>query len=199
VVPTSHDLLLTPLDHAALVDRRRRLLARASGRVLDLSGGTGAHLSMLRTGQIDELVVARGRPTNLGALRRRVRDLAVPSRVDVDVADIRGPFDTVIAQFVLSAVRDLSVWLRFLRDLPAEQVLFVDPAPLRGVRLAASELARPFLTGVGGQHELSRDVVGRLRSAGYTITDVERFSLPTLVIPLRHLVAGVARPAKVRT
>jgi hypothetical protein len=199
VVPTSHDLLLTPLDHAALVERRRRLLARGHGRVLDLSGGTGTHLAMLRPDRVTELVVARGRPSNLGALRRRARDLSFPSVVDVDVADISGPFDTVIAQFVLSAVRDLGVWLRFVRDLQVGQVLFVDPAPLRGGRLALGELARPFLSGIGGQHELGRDVVARLRAAGFTITDVERFSLPTLVIPLRHLVAGVARPAKVRT
>jgi SAM-dependent methyltransferase len=191
---------LTIVDTATIVERQRRLLAGATGRVLDLGGAQGSHLRHYRPDLVTSVVVAQGRPIDQPGLRRRARGARVPVELGADpVAFASTPsgerFDTIVAQFVLGSAADLTATLRVCDQLlaPEGRLLVLDAMPLRGIRLAVVEAGRPVATGWLRRHDAGRDVVARLRASGYTITDLQRFALPTVVMPLRRLFTASAR------
>jgi hypothetical protein len=75
---------------------------------------------------------------------------------------------------------------------PEGEIRFVEPVQrpgALGVVLGTVWAAQPV---VAGMH-LQRDLPATLRAAGFTVTDIERFVMPTPVWPLRHLAMGAAR------
>jgi len=59
----------------------------------------------------------------------------------------------------------------------------------RATLLASMWAMHPSITGI----HLERDVALAIRTVGLTITDLERFSMPTTVYPLRLFIQGRAR------
>jgi SAM-dependent methyltransferase len=196
--PAPIEQIMTPLDQALLRSRRSRLLARASGRVLELGGAGGVNFEHYRAGHVSSLVVVGA---DEGGARDRLvraasrRGLAGFELIDQRALDaVEGGFDTIVATFTLSAREDLDRDLRFLAGClaPRGQLLFLDHSPRRPPGLA-TELSKPLWRLLADSFVVGRDLPGALRTAGYTIVDIERFGLPTLTLPLRSCVAGVAR------
>jgi hypothetical protein len=75
---------------------------------------------------------------------------------------------------------------------PDGRLLFLDHSPRRPPGLA-TDLTRPLWRFLADGFVAGRDLPGTLRTSGFTIVDLERFGLPTLTLPLRSCVAGVAR------
>jgi len=173
IIPTGYERTLPPEAQLLVRARRRHLVTRARGRVLDL-GGADAHHGLWRGATGDEAVVLDG------------PGRALPS----------GPFDTVVSVFQLAASRDLDLLLARIRDVLAEdgRLLFVEPARLVGVGGRVQRLAAPVLGAVTGWRA-DRDVPMALRAAGLSVTDLERHRVPTLQPWLRRLVEGSAHPA----
>jgi SAM-dependent methyltransferase len=134
----------------------------------------------------------------------RVLDLADPAaRALVSVAggDTPDPapgdrYDVVLSVCALVTMADLPEAVRGIERLlrSGGRFLFVEPVLLprwSGV-VAASFGSR--LPAARDLH-LGRDVPLALRAAGFLITDLERFTMPTSVWPLRPFVDGCARPA----
>lgn len=95
----------------------------------------------------------------------------------------------------LCRVEDLDGELARLRlDLaPGARVVFVEhvgrPGVLGRLQHAWGELASRLPWGC----HVGRDVVAAFRRAGFLVTDLERFTMPTPVPVLRSWVSGVAR------
>ncbi len=195
--PAPIEQVMTPLDQALLRSRRQRLLGRASGRVLELGGAGGVNFEHYRAGDVSSLAVVGAEG---GARDRLVRSASRRGLVGFELIDQRaldaseGGFDTIVATFTLSAREDLDRDLRSLADYlaPEGQLLFLDHSPRRPPGLA-TELSKPLWRFLADGFVAGRDLPGALRSSGYTILDIERFGLPTLTLPLRSCVAGVAR------
>jgi SAM-dependent methyltransferase len=130
----------------------------------------------------------------------RVLDLtewsALAAAVDAaDGAPGDGRFDVVVSVAALVAVPDLPGVLRGVARLlaPTGRFLFVEPNARPGwTGVVASSTGAP-LRPLRGQH-LGRDVPAALRAGGFVITDMERFTMPTMLWPLRSFVDGLARP-----
>ena len=191
--PAPIEQVMTPYDFALVRDRRRRLLAQAKGRVLELGGAGGVNLEYYPAAAVTDVVVAGARGQARGRIERAASRTAIRVSVD-DRANPEGPFDTIVAVFTLSGRPDLDLELRRLAALlgPAGQLLFLDHSPRRRNGLTA-ELERPFWRAVGGGFVPGRDVPGALRRSGFAILSLDRFGLPTLTLPLRSCVAGLAR------
>ncbi len=56
-----------------------------------------------------------------------------------------------------------------------------------------TELSRPLWRLLGAGFVPGRDLPGALRRCGFSVLSLERFGLPTLTLPLRSCVAGMAR------
>jgi SAM-dependent methyltransferase len=191
--PAPIEQVMTPYDLALVRERRSRLLARAKGRVLELGGAGGVNLEHYSALAVTEVVVTGASGVTRSRIERAASVTVIPVTVD-DQAVLDGPFDTVVAVFTLSGRPDLDGELRRVAALlgPAGQLLFLDHSPRRPGGLTA-ELSRPFWRVVGGGFVPGRDVPAALRRCGFAILALDRFSLPTLTLPLRSCVAGVAR------
>jgi hypothetical protein len=182
----------TPLDQAVLRDHRRRLLAHAHGRVLELGGSAGVNLELYPASDVSGITVVGLERRSRSVFDRRSARIALPVRV-ADAAELDPPFDTVVATFALSTRRDLDQVMAWVASMLGREshLLFLDRGP-RPFGVAA-DLVRPFGRMFGEGFAPPADVPAAIRRAGCTVTTVERFGLSTLTLPLRSLVSGIAR------
>lgn len=175
---------LPPVARAVLREQRRRLLSRATGRVLDLGDGTEPEL--LRGA--DEVVRARSAAS------------VALGQAPGDEHAGEASFDSIVSVLHLAAVEDLDTEIAAMRRLlaPEGRLLFLEPvrAPGFGHRLRSA--ASPMVRLVSGW-EIDRDVPFAIRSNHLIIVDVERINMPPVVWPIRTFVLGAAtrRPADV--
>jgi Methyltransferase domain len=187
----------TPLDQAILRDHRRRLLAHAHGRVLELGGSAGVNLELYPASDVSEITAVGVERRSRSVFERRAARIALPTRI-AGPDDLDPPFDTVVATFVLSSRRDLDHVLAWVASTLGREshLLFLDRGPRSfGV---AGDLARPFSRMLGEGFAPPVDVPAGIRRAGCTVTTVERFGLSTLTLSLRSLVSGIARLSRPR-
>jgi len=146
---------------AVLAARRTRLLADATGRVLDLSS-----------------------PGALALVERAARE----------VDPVEGCYDVVVSVAELIGLPDLHRAVVGVERLlgPGGEFRFVEPVQHPGMAatvVATAWCAHPTLAGL----HLERDLPLVVRTVGLTITDLERFTMPTLLWPMRPFVDGRAR------
>jgi SAM-dependent methyltransferase len=192
--PAPIEQVMTPVDQALLRSRRQRLLQKARGRVLELGGAGGVNFEHYRAGDVTSVVVVGADGPSRDRLARSAARRGLPRFELADQSALDGCFDTVVATFTLSARNDLQGDLRSLAERlsPDGRLLFLDHSPRRAPGLA-TELTRPLWRFLADGFVAGRDLPGTLRTSGFTIVDLERFGLPTLTLPLRSCVAGVAR------
>lgn len=192
-------------EDPAFVEHRRRLLGRATGRVLDLSLRPQANRELFPIGQVSELTVVSGGPAPsqvwisappddgdpgpLGA----VRLIAGPLH-----AEVFGPasFDTVVTVLTLCTVEALEPMLEAIGQwlAPSGQLLTLEHIRATGFTAMAQSLATPLERRLIGGCRLDQDLVGACRHTDLDLTDGARFSVRVAAsLPIPCL-AGVARP-----
>lgn len=163
----------TPRWRAAARRAGQRVVEGVAGRVLALDPETARRL--------------RAVPTV-----REVIELAGPDGAP-------GAVDHAVGAFVLAGHPRLRALLTLVHAalVPDGSLHFCELVPGPGL---PSRLATPLrLPAPLGTWFPSNDVPAEVRRAGFTITDIERFDMPTLVAPLRHAALGVARPSRWRS
>jgi len=196
-----YDPVLWLGERTGLARWRRRLVAGARGRGLELGAGTGLNLPHYPDG-LEELVLVE--PDRHKALRlaRKAHALGRPAEVVRAPAELLpfddGAFDTVIATLVLCTVGDLAASAAEVRRVlaPEGRLLFLEHVRSDGPRMGPLQdrLERPWMAIADGCH-CNRRTVPALRAAGFEVeveASVDRF--PMLPVA-RPLVSGTARPA----
>jgi SAM-dependent methyltransferase len=194
-----YDRLTAPAERAGMADRRRRLLAGATGRVLEIGGGTGVNLAHYPSG-LDTVVVLE--PD--GAMRERMltKMPAAPVPVEVHEAGIEdhslpaGGFDTVVSTLTLCTVPDLDRALAAVHRLlaPGGRLLFIEHVRASGLQGLAQRASAPVWTRVAAGCHPDRDILAAMRTNGFAVTDLDRFRIRMMVNPLiNEAVQGVAR------
>lgn len=191
-----YDRLIAPSERAGLADRRRRLLAGARGRVLEVGGGTGLNLPHYH--DVEEVIVLE--PD--AAMRRRMRDRLAAATVRVEMLDAAledapfppGAFDTIVSTLVLCSVPDIAVALARVRELlsPRGRFLFLEHGAGTGARRRVQSAATPIWRRIAGGCRLNRDIAGSIRASGLVVSDLERFEMPAGNYLVGPAVSGVA-------
>ncbi|HEX3238255.1 MAG TPA: class I SAM-dependent methyltransferase [Gaiellaceae bacterium] len=190
-----YDRMSRKSEEAGMGAMRENLLAEANGRVLEIGGGTGVNLRYYDG--LDSLVVTEPEPAMLRRLHDRVRGEATQAEIvqapaeDLPFED--ESFDTVVSTLVLCGVdqeRSLGEVRRVLRPggllLFLEHVRSDDPALAR-LQDRMNRLNR-FLVGC----ECNRATLTAIEAAGFTISRVERTTMPEAPKFVRPAIVGTA-------
>jgi len=164
-----HDLDAWPAPVRLELERRAtEVRARAHGRVLDL-----------------DHPLARDLVRRLGAIDH-------DAATDEDT-DALGAYDVVVSVAALVEFADLPAAIRGIDRVlhPAGELFFIEPVARPGWTGLASATAGSILGSVRSQH-LGRDLPLAIRASPFIITDIERFTMPSPLWPLRPFVHGRA-------
>src|SRR3954471_5755228 len=131
IFAATYDRLSRQTEEAGLRAMRERLLAGASGRVVEIGAGTGANLG-LYSRALDGLVVTEPETPMIRRLQKAAHQHATLAQVvqapaeDLPFGD--GSFDTVVSTLVLCGVADQASALREARRVlrPGGQLLFIE-------------------------------------------------------------------------
>jgi hypothetical protein len=161
------ELAAWPLAVRTELQRRAGIIrSRARGRVLDLDDAGSLEL-----------------------VRRKGSTLGHDA-----TAAAEGFFDTVISIAALVELADLPGAIRGIDRLlqPDGEFLFVEPVARPGWVGITTATLGSLLPSVHDQH-LGRDVPLAVRASPFTITDIERFTMPVSLWPLRPFVHARAK------
>jgi len=193
-----YDRLSARTEEKFGAELKRRLLANARGRVLEIGVGTG--LSLPHYPQVDELVGVDPSEPMLRRARRRAAELAREVRLVEAPAEALPfedeRFDTVVSLAVLCTVDDPARVLREIRRVlrPGGRFVFLEHVRSSDPKLAKLQdrLERPWGWIAGGCHP-NRRTLKAIEGAGFEVVELEREDLPDIPRLVRPNVMGVAR------
>lgn len=192
-----YDRAMAGVERGGLRERRRRLLSRASGTVLELGAGTGANLALYPPAVTSVVALEPD-----GAMRRRLLEKVAGASVPVEVhgdalpsAFAAASFDTVVLTLVLCTVPDQAETLREVRRVlrPDGTLLFLEHVRATGWTSHLQRGADPLWRHLAAGCHPSRDTVRAVEVAGFAIDDLEHFRMPNAPFLVRPCVAGVAQ------
>lgn len=184
---------------------RDRLLTGLRGRVIEIGAGNGLNFAHY-PGAVCEVVAIEPERR----LRRLALEAALRAEVPVDVVPgvaealpVKSEaFDAAVVSLVLCSVRDVPRALAELRRVlrPGGELRFLEHGPGggRAMRLTQRALDRTVWPSLVGGCHLTRDTVGALRDAGFTLGPYRRLTLPENGprLPYSYCVLGTAvRPS----
>jgi ubiquinone/menaquinone biosynthesis C-methylase UbiE len=193
-----YDPFLAWGERAGMREVRRRALAGARGRVLEVGAGTGLNLALYPP-TVQSLTLADPEAPVLARLRRRAQRLGrAPDVVQAPAEALPFPdhgFDTVVCTLVLCTVRDLPASLRELRRVlaPGGQLLFVEHvrASEPGLARWQDRLHEPWRRFAYGCH-CNRDTAAALRAEGFEVSDVRHERWPRMPAIVGPTITGTA-------
>jgi ubiquinone/menaquinone biosynthesis C-methylase UbiE len=168
------DVFMYPLEVASLRRKRRFLMQRVGGKVLEVGAGTGANLRHYNFSRIDHLHITDFK------LSERVKN-PVPHEGyrlyyhEADVQDLPfddATFDSVVISLVFCSVPDpargLAEIARVLK--PGGTLIFIEHVrPDAGSLRWIVDALNPVWHKLNGECNLNRDTVGAIRAAGFII------------------------------
>lgn len=193
-----YDRVLAGSERAGLADRRRRLIERSAGRVLEIGAGTGLNLSFYPR-DLERLVLTEPSAAMASKLQERLED---PS-VEVVLAPAEslpfaaGEFDTVVATLTLCTVKEPMAALAEIRRVlaPGGQLLLIEHVRSEDPRTARLQdrLERPWRIFGNGCH-CNRTTEQLVRAAGFDFSDIDHGEVPKAPAIVRPLIEGRAFP-----
>jgi SAM-dependent methyltransferase len=194
-----YDPFLALGERRGMRERRRRLLRRARGRVLEVGAGTGLNLAHYPDG-LDELVLSEPAAPMARRLESKLRRSGVPAsvlRAGAEALPLEShSIDTVVSTMVLCTVPDPAAALAEIRRVlrPGGRLLFCEHVRSESDRLSRwqERLARPWRAFADGCR-CNQETLGVIEAA-LRVERLEREhwrGMPGLVRPL---VVGEASP-----
>jgi len=203
----TYDRQLARAEDAGLRALRLRLLAAASGDVLEIGGGTGANVACYGPA-VGSLTITEPDPSMLRRLERRIREHSAPghsvpehgpaARVlrataeDLPFAD--HSFDVAVSKLVLCGVGDQQ---RALRELwrvlrPGGRLLFLEHVRSADPGTARLQDRVNWLNRLLVCCDCNRPTLDTIQSSGFTVTELEHTDLPTAPVYTRPTILGSA-------
>ncbi len=184
--PVVYDALMWPFERAVIGAWRRRLGARAGGRVLEIGAGTGSQFRWYGP----DVAVTALEPHRSMAARARWRAARAPTSVEIVLGAAEAlpfaaaSFDTVVFAFALCSVGDPVKALAEVRRVlvPGGRLLMIEHVHLPwqpGRRLQS--WAAPAWAAAAGGCRLDRDTVTLVRETGLHVHDVRSHALCWIV------------------
>ncbi|SEL25196.1 class I SAM-dependent methyltransferase [Streptacidiphilus jiangxiensis] len=193
-----YDRQMARAEEAGLRESRRRLVAEATGEVLEIGAGTGANLELYGPG-VAALTVTEPEPAMVRRLERHVRERAPHATVlrapaeDLPFED--ASFDVVVSTLVLCGVADQPRALRQIGRVlrPGGRLLFLEHVRSQEPKLARTQDRLNWLNRLVVCCECNRPTLDSIKAAGFEVGQVEHGVLPKAPPFVRPLILGTAR------
>jgi ubiquinone/menaquinone biosynthesis C-methylase UbiE len=193
----TYDRQIRSVEKAGLTEMRRRLLADASGDVLEIGGGTGANLAHYQP-SVTSLTITEPDPAMLKRLQARVLAQAPEALVmrapaeDLPFED--DTFDTVVSTLVLCGVDDQPRSLREIRRVLRRQgrLLFLEHARAEDPAVARKQDRMNWLNRAVACCDCNRPTLDTIQQAGFAVTALQRTELPKTPAFVRPTIIGTA-------
>ena len=193
----TYDRQIAKTEKAGLRALRQQLLATAAGDVLEIGGGTGANLPFYGTG-VQSLTLTEPEAPMLRRLERKVRELAPQAMVlrapaeDLPFED--NSFDIAVSTLVLCGVSDQPRALRQLRRVlrPGGQLLFIEHVRSDDAKLARRQDRMNPINRFVVHCDCNRPTLTSIQQAGFTVTQLERQTMPKVPSFVSPLIVGIA-------
>jgi SAM-dependent methyltransferase len=193
----TYDRQIAKTEKAGLRAMRERLLAEASGDVLEIGGGTGANLPCYGPA-VGSLTITEPEPSMLRRLERAVREQRPSARVlrapaeDLPFDD--DSFDVAVSTLVLCGVDDQPRALRELRRVlrPGGRVLFIEHVRSADPGTSRLQDRLNWLNRLVVCCDCNRPTLDTIRGAGFTVARVEDTTLPKAPPFVRPTIVGSA-------
>jgi ubiquinone/menaquinone biosynthesis C-methylase UbiE len=194
-----YDRMSDKVEKAGLGTLREQLLSTASGRVLEIGGGTGANLRYYGA-SVESLTVTEPEPAMLKRLQRRAQ--AEGSRATIlrapaeDIPFGDDSFDTAVSTLVLCGVDDQQRALREIRRVlrPGGRFLFIEHVRSDDDDLAKLQDRMNGINRIVARCECNRATLRSIEAEGFEVTQLEQTMLPKAPKFVRPLIVGVAVP-----
>lgn len=198
-----YDRVTRASEEAGVRERRRELLSRASGRVVEIGAGTGLNAGLYPDG-VEELVLVEPSEPMARRLEQRLRDVSGPParvvRADAQAlpfADRR--FDTAVATFVLCSVERPEAVLEELSRVlvPGGRLLFLEHVRAQDERLARwQHRLTPLQRRLARGCHLDRATPELIEASSLDVVELERARMSKAMPVLAPLAVGVAERAR---
>lgn len=193
----TYDRQMAKTEQAGLRAFRERLLAGASGDVLEIGGGTGANLPCYGPA-VTSLTITEPQPPMLRRLESAVRAQRPATRVlrapaeDLPFED--DSFDVAVSTLVLCGVDDQPRSLRELRRVlrPGGRLLFIEHLRSGDPATARLQDRLNWLNRLVVCCDCNRPTLDSIGAAGFTVTAVEHTELPKAPPFVRPAILGIA-------
>ncbi|MFM7068623.1 MAG: hypothetical protein ACKOYM_04100 [Actinomycetes bacterium] len=184
---------LPPLARAELRRRRRTLIQRASGRVLDLGGVDVSLRPYAGRDDISSVTVVSPLRSERIRLLRQAREVGVDLHLALSVP-AGGRFDAVVSVARLVTATDPDLLARRLLGLVGGdgRLQAVEPAAAVGLARRVQRAGAPLSRGVLGV-DVALDVPELLRRNGWFLSDLHKSTVSLTAAPLRTVVDLTAR------
>ncbi len=190
-------LINLAMRNGQLAPYRQRVIALASGRVLEIGIGSGLNLPFY-TVHAAEILGLDPHPKLVDMASRQLS--SIPAKIlegsaeSIPMRD--ASVDTVVTTWTLCSIPDVTAALREMRRVlkPGGQLLFVEHglAPEEGIRQWQHRLT-PLWKGIAGGCHLDRPIADLVRNAGFEIVHMETGYMPGPK-PMTFMYEGSARP-----
>lgn len=193
----TYDRQVAKVEQAGLGELRQTLLADASGRVLEVGGGTGANLPFYGP-DVASLTVTEPEPAMLRRLERRVHEQFPDTKVlrapaeDLPFED--NTFDVAVSTLVLCGVNDQARALGELRRVlrPGGRLLFIEHVRSDEPGLARWQDRLNGLNKFVACCDCNRRTLDSINAEGFEVTKVDHTELKKVPAFVRPLVVGTA-------
>jgi len=193
----TYDRQIAKTEKAGLHAFRERLLAGASGDVIEIGGGTGLNLSCYEPA-VRSLTITEPEPAMLRRLEGKVRaerpDAKVLRAPAEDLPFDDDSFDVAVSTLVLCGVDDQPRALRELRRVlrPGGRLLFIEHLRSGDPGTARLQDRLNWLNRLVVCCDCNRPTLDSIRAVGFTVTEVEHTELPKAPPFVRPTVLGSA-------
>lgn len=198
-----YDRFMRASEDACLKSWRRELLAKATGKTLEIGAGTGANIELYPS-HIDDLTFLE--PD--GGMRSRLIVRAAGSRfaqsevMAGSATELPFPgesFDTVLCTLVLCSIPDQKLALQEIRRVlkPGGAFLFLEhgAAAKDSRRFRWQRRLEPLWKLFAGGCHLTREADKDIQQAGFHLEEIKRESMRKALPITRPTVRGLARKA----
>jgi ubiquinone/menaquinone biosynthesis C-methylase UbiE len=198
IFAAGYDRFMSGTEKATLRAHREALIPQASGRVLEIGGGTGANLPFYAEG-VETLTLTEPETPMVRRLERNLRERSPVAKIlrapaeDLPFED--DSFDVAVSTLVLCTVDDEPRALRELRRVlrPGGRLLFIEHVRSDDPRLARwQDRLNGLQLRIGHGCNCNRPTVEAIAAAGFSITALDRDVLRKAPPIVRPLVVGVA-------